>query len=127
MADALDVMDAWGFGYFGCMVAVYQETHPDVPWCDAHHLLLLGTCGNRGLREAAQRSWLQCKRPDEGSVPTKVVQLIEAASPEPYLQIFGNPTVENDRWTTTSRLLEPTPKTSHSSEPSSSPSDPQQL
>jgi len=109
--DALDVMDAWGFGYFGCMACVYQAARRDVPWHDAHHLLLLGTRGNLELQEAAQRSWLQCKRSDNDSVPNKVVQLIEAASPEPYLQLLGDSTASSDRWTTTSKLIEPTSKT----------------
>lgn len=100
LPEALDIIDAWQFAYFGSMACVYQEALPDVPWQDAHHLLLFGTRGSLGIAEAAPRSWLQCKRPEEGCVPGKVIDTIETASPEPHLLLLGSPTAEPNGWTT---------------------------
>ena len=100
LPDALDIMDAWGFAYFGSMACVYRQTRPDVPWCDAHHLLLLGTKGSQPIEEAAPRSWCQCRRPDEGCVPDEVIAVIETASPEPYLWMLGDRAAAPDGWGT---------------------------
>lgn len=99
LPDALDIMEAWAFTYFGSMAYVYRQTRPDVPWHDAHHLLLLGTRGNQPIEEAVPRSWLECPRPDEGHVPREVIDTIRTASPAPYLWLLGDPLGAPDDWT----------------------------
>lgn len=99
LIDGFDLMDAWGFAYYTSLMFAYEEAWSDTPWADAHHLLLVGTRGDLPFRENSAHSWLLCSRPESGQVPDNLHDLIEAASPGPYLQVFGNELSANANWT----------------------------
>ena len=99
LIDAFDVLDAWGFVYQTSIVCVYEQSQPDVPWSDAHNSLLVGVRGDLGFQQSASRSWFRCERPAIGLVPDEIPELIEAASPGPYLLLFGRQDPPGDDWT----------------------------
>ena len=99
LIDGFDVMDAWGFAYQTSFVVVYENADPDAPWGDAHHLLLAGMRGDLPFHEWSGRSWLVCQRPANGSVPDEIPKVIEAASPGPYLLLFGSQDPLSADWT----------------------------
>jgi hypothetical protein len=99
LIDGFDVMDAWGFAYQASFVCAYEDATPEVPWGDAHDFLLVGTRGDLPFREQSGRSWLVCERAANGFVPPAIPQLIEAASPGPYLLLFGSQDPPNADWT----------------------------
>jgi len=98
LIDGFDLLDAWGFVYYTCLLFAYEETWSDTPWADAHHLLLVGTRGDLPFRENSAHSWLLCSRPEIGQVPDELRDLIEAVSPGPYLQAFGDETLPSTNW-----------------------------
>ena len=99
LIDGFDLMDAWGFAYYTCLLCVYEEARSDAPWGDAHHLLLVGRRGDLPFRASSARSWLLCNRPKNGQVPDEIRNLIEAASPGSHLQVFGSKPPRNANWT----------------------------
>lgn len=101
LLDGFDLTEAWGFTYETAFVCVYEDVQPDTPWSAAHHLLLLGTQGDLPFREneSSARSWLLCKRPENGLIPQEIRDLIEATSPAPYGQVFGSESAPNADWT----------------------------
>jgi hypothetical protein len=98
LIDGFDLVEAWGFAYRTCLLCVYEKARSDTPWGDAHHLLLVGRRGDLPFRESSARSWCLCNRPNSGQVPDEIRDLIEAASPGPHLQVFGNQPLHNANW-----------------------------
>lgn len=98
LVDAFDLVDAWGFAYRASFACIYEESLPETPWDDAHHLILLATQGDLAFRKGAQQSWLKGDRCGHGLVPREIRDLIETASPGPYLEILGHDAPPNSDW-----------------------------
>ena len=99
LLDGFDVMDAWGFTYQTSFVVVYENADQNAPWGDAHHFLLAGVRGALPFHEWSGGSWLVSQRPANGSLPDEIPKVIEAASPGPYLLLFGSQDPLSADWT----------------------------
>jgi N6-adenosine-specific RNA methylase IME4 len=99
LVDGFDIMDAWGFAYHTSFVVIHEDRSSDVPWGNTHYILLVGVRGDRQFRQCADHSWLVCEKPANGFVPEGIVTLIEAASPPPYLLLFGSQDASREGWT----------------------------
>ena len=86
---AVQVMENWGFRFSGCLVCINSDGRPGRYWLDSHEYLLLGTRGDLPLMESTLPSWFHCDREPNGCPPPPIRDLIERASPGPYLELFG--------------------------------------
>jgi N6-adenosine-specific RNA methylase IME4 len=86
---AVQVMENWGFRFSGCLVCINSDGRPGRYWLDSHEYLLLGTRGDLPLMESTLPSWFHCDREPNGCPPLPIRDLIERASPGPYLELFG--------------------------------------
>lgn len=89
IAEALSVIEAWGFTYKSMFVWVKPSLGIGNYYRMAHELMLLGVRGTLAFRDKAQRSWLELKRSGHSRKPEAVRQLVEKVSPAPYLEIYG--------------------------------------
>jgi N6-adenosine-specific RNA methylase IME4 len=88
--DAKQVMDAWGFEYKSCFIWVKSQMGIGNYWRVSHEFLLLGVKGkatsfqNKGLK-----SWGEFDRTKHSRKPRHVREMIQEASPGPYLELYG--------------------------------------
>jgi N6-adenosine-specific RNA methylase IME4 len=97
LEDGLRVLRAWGFSYRTSLVRLKPCTQLGGYWQQAHEVLLLGVRGELEFPDRSLQSWMD---PRTGSGPeslNEVRGLIERASPEPYLELFGGEAVRG--WT----------------------------
>ena len=98
LPDAFRVMSAWGFEYRSCFVWVKPQMGIGNYWRVSHEFLLLGIRGDaKRFNSRNLKSWGEFKRGRHSAKPAKVRQMIEQASPGPYLEMFGRHPV--DGWT----------------------------
>lgn len=86
---AVQVMENWGFRFSGCLVCINSDGRPGRFWLESHEFLLLGTRGDLPLMESSLPSWFHCDREPNGCPSPRIRDLIERASPGPYLELFG--------------------------------------
>jgi MT-A70 len=86
---AVKVMENWGFRFSGCLVCINSDGRPGRYWLDSHEFLLLGTRGDLPVMESCLPSWFHCDREPNGCPSPRIRDLIERASPGPYLELFG--------------------------------------
>jgi N6-adenosine-specific RNA methylase IME4 len=87
--EAPQIIEQWGFEYKSCFVWVKTQMGIGNYWRVSHEFLLLAVRGSATFRNRAARSWLETKRGRHSSKPEKIRELIESASPTPYLELFG--------------------------------------
>ena len=99
LADAFQVMDAWGFTYKSCFVWVKDKLGMGNYWRVSHEFLLLGVRGRLKFRDRSIRSWRLCRRTRHSRKPDAVRALIERVSPGPYLELYGREELPRSQWT----------------------------
>jgi N6-adenosine-specific RNA methylase IME4 len=98
LPESFRVIEAWGFEYRSCFVWVKPQMGIGNYWRLAHEFLLLGIRGDaKRFNNRSLRSWAEFERRKHSSKPEEVRGFIEAASPGPYLELFGRKPVEG--WT----------------------------
>ncbi|MDX1927404.1 MAG: MT-A70 family methyltransferase [Pirellulaceae bacterium] len=100
---AIQVMENWGFRFSGCLVCLNSDGRAGRYWLDSHDYLLLGTRGDLPLMESSLPSWIHCDREPNGCPSPRIRDLIERASPGPYLELFGRYPAMG--WTTVGGLI----------------------
>jgi N6-adenosine-specific RNA methylase IME4 len=95
--DSKAVMEAWGFEYKSCFIWVKPQLGIGNYWRLSHEFLLLGVRGAMTFSDHSLKSWLEVDRTKHSKKPEAVRELIEKASPGPYLELFGRRTCDN--WT----------------------------
>jgi N6-adenosine-specific RNA methylase IME4 len=92
------LFDAWGFEYVSGLVWEKDQMGMGNYWRINHELLLLGVRGQvRSFRVKNLRSVVRFPRRRHSAKPEQIRQMIEAASPGPYLELFGRRTAPG--WT----------------------------
>lgn len=95
---ALEVMRAWGFEYKSQLIWC-KSGRPGFGnfWRITHELLLLGVRGGLPFQDHGLRSWFVAERGSHSQKPWYVRNMIERASPGPFLELFGREAIEG--WT----------------------------
>lgn len=89
LADAMRVMDAWGFTFKSVFVWAKPQLGMGNYWRVSHEFLLLGTRGRGRFRDRGQPSWRVFGRTRHSAKPAAVRRLVEKVSPGPYLELFA--------------------------------------
>lgn len=98
LPESFQLIKAWGFEYRSCFVWAKPQLGIGNYWRVSHEFLLLGIRGNaKRFRVRNLRSWQEFKRRKHSAKPEKIRDYIEAASPGPYLELFGRKSVSG--WT----------------------------
>jgi N6-adenosine-specific RNA methylase IME4 len=94
--EARRVMEAWGFDYKGVFVWVkpHQQMGTGYYWRGAAEFLLLGVKGGLTFHDRSLPNWLCLDRTEHSAKPERVRELVERASPGPYLELFGRRAVQ---------------------------------
>jgi N6-adenosine-specific RNA methylase IME4 len=89
--EARRVMEAWGFEYKGVFVWVkpHHQMGTGYYWRGAAEFLLLGVKGGLTFQDRSLPNWLCLDRAEHSAKPGRVRELVERASPGPYLELFG--------------------------------------
>jgi N6-adenosine-specific RNA methylase IME4 len=95
--DARSVMEAWGFTYKSCFVWVKTQMGIGNYWRVSHEFMLLGTRGKAPFNARNLKSWAEFPRTRHSAKPHQIREMIEAASPGPYLELFARQQVAG--WT----------------------------
>lgn len=103
--DARLVMEAWGFQYRSCFVWVKPQMGIGNYWRVSHEFMLLGIRGDaKRFNDKTLKSWAEYPRGRHSAKPDEVRGMIEAASPGPYLELFGRKSVNG--WTVLGNQVE---------------------
>jgi len=106
LRDAFEVMEAWGFEFKSCLIWVKDEIGMGNYWRVSHEFLLLGVRDSLTFRDRTLPSWIKARRTDHSRKPSKVRELIERASPGPYLELYGREELPNSAWTVYGNRIE---------------------
>ena len=97
LEDGLRLVRAWGFHYQASLVRTKPPAARGSYWRQAHDVLLLGVRGELRFPDSSLRSWLDPRTDSAADALCEIRSLIERASPEPYLELFGGKATR--RWT----------------------------
>jgi len=95
---AKQVMEAWGFQYKSCFVWVKPQMGIGNYWRVSHEFMLLGVRGGLRFRDRGLKSWIELPRGGHSVKPAEVRSLVMAASPGPYLELYGR-NAPSESWT----------------------------
>jgi N6-adenosine-specific RNA methylase IME4 len=87
--EAKRLIEAWGFTYKSCFVWVKPQMGIGNYWRVSHEFLLLGVRGSVPFVDKSLMSWLEEPRGKHSAKPERVYDLIQRASPGPYLEMFA--------------------------------------
>jgi hypothetical protein len=87
--EGLRLVQAWGFDYSMSLVRLKPVADHSNYWQRAHDVLLLGVRGGLDFRDRSLMSWLDPRATSAVELLRETRSLIERASPEPYLEVFG--------------------------------------
>lgn len=92
------IFSAWGFEFRSALVWVKPQMGIGNYWRNSHEYLLTAIRGDaKRFNDKSLKSWLECDRGAHSAKPEQVRQMIERASPGPYLEMFGR--LPAPRWT----------------------------
>lgn len=86
-----DVLDAWGFTYKTSLVWVKPQPGIGNYFRSQHELVLFGVRGHLPVLDKTQPSWFEAKRTKHSQKPERLYEMVERASPGPYLELFARP------------------------------------
>ncbi len=90
LENGLRLVRAWGFSYRASLVRTKPTAEYGSYWRPAHDVLLLGVRGELEFRDRSLLSWMDPHSGEAAESLREIRSLIERASPEPYLELFGN-------------------------------------
>lgn len=90
LQDGLRAIQAWGFRYQTSLVRTKTAADYGSYWRQAHEVLLLGVRGDMEFRDRSLLSWMDPQTSAAAESLYEIRSVIERASPEPYLELFGN-------------------------------------
>lgn len=97
LPDAFKVLSAWGFEYKSVFVWVKPQMGIGNYWRVSHEFMLLGVRGQAPFEDKGLRSWFEAKRTKHSRKPWQVREMIQKASPGPYLEMYGREPIKG--WT----------------------------
>ena len=95
LEDALLLIRIWGFEFKSSLIWVKPQIGCGNYFRNAHEFLLLGVKGNLTFADKSLKSWIEADRKAHSEKPECVREMIEKASPGPYLELFGRKPVDD--------------------------------
>lgn len=89
LRDAFDVLAAWGFEYKTTLVWVKPQIGMGNYFRSSTEYVLFGVRGGLRTLNCNQRNWFEAKRGRHSKKPGLFFDLVEKASPGPYLEMFA--------------------------------------
>ncbi len=90
LEDGLRLVRAWGFHYQSSLVRAKPPANRGRYWWPAHDVMLLGVRGELEFPDRSLLSWVDPRAGSATDLLRDIRSLIQRASPEPYLELFGN-------------------------------------
>lgn len=106
IAEALQVIEAWGFRYTSSFIWNKPQLGTGNYWRLSHELMLLGVRGKFPFADRCQRSWIVANRTEHSRKPGIVRCLVEKVSAPPYLELYGREEVHSPDWTVYGNQIE---------------------
>jgi N6-adenosine-specific RNA methylase IME4 len=89
LREAFDVMAAWGFTYKTFLAWVKPQIGMGNYFRVSSELVLFGIRGRLPIEDRSIRNWFEAKRGKHSAKPREFYDLVEQASPGPYLEMFA--------------------------------------
>jgi N6-adenosine-specific RNA methylase IME4 len=89
LREAFDVLSAWGFAYKTCLTWVKPQLGMGNYFRSSTEHVLFGVRGGMRTLNCHQRNWFEAKRGKHSAKPGAFFDLVELASPPPYLEMFA--------------------------------------
>lgn len=98
LREAFQVMDAWGFEYKTTLVWAKPQIGMGNYFRSSTEYVLFGVRGGLRTLDCNQRNWFEAKRARHSKKPAKFFEIVETASPGPYLEMFARERRLNPDW-----------------------------
>lgn len=94
------IFEAWGFEFRSTFIWVKPQMGIGNYWRNSHEILLTAVRGDaKRFNDHSMMSWLEKARGAHSAKPEEVRNMIERASPGPYLELFARRRADNwDAW-----------------------------
>lgn len=89
LPEAFRVMEAWGFEYKTFLVWVKPQMGMGNYFRVSAELVLFGTRGKLPIEDRSIKNWFEAKRGKHSAKPESFYDLVQQASPGPYLEMFA--------------------------------------
>lgn len=89
LREAFDVMDAWGFTYKTFLAWVKPQMGMGNYFRVSSELVLFGTRGRLPITDRGIMNWFEARRGRHSAKPLAFYDIVERASPGPYLEMFA--------------------------------------
>lgn len=89
LREAFEVMDAWGFAYKTTLTWVKPQIGMGNYFRSSTEHILFGVRGRLRTQDRAMRNWFEARRGRHSAKPDCFYDLVEKASPGPYLEMFA--------------------------------------
>jgi N6-adenosine-specific RNA methylase IME4 len=89
LREAFDVMDAWEFAYKTCLTWVKPQMGMGNYFRSSTEHVLFGVRGSLRTQDRALMNWFNAPRGKHSAKPGSFYDLVEKASPGPYLEMFA--------------------------------------
>ena len=91
LREGFDVLDGWGFTYKTCLTWVKPQIGMGNYFRSVTEHVLFGTRGNLRTQARDIRNLIEAKRQKHSAKPHNFYELVEKASPGPFLELFARP------------------------------------
>jgi len=99
LRQGFSVMEGWGFDYKTCLTWAKPQLGLGNYFRCATEFILFGVRGSLPTTSRSTRNWFEAPRGKHSVKPEEFYQLVEKASPGPYLELFArSPRPGWDRW-----------------------------
>lgn len=89
LPEAFRVMEAWGFEYKTFLVWVKPQMGMGNYFRVSAELVLFGVRGKLAIEDRSIKNWFEAKRGKHSAKPESFYDLVQQASPGPYLEMFA--------------------------------------
>lgn len=89
LREAFELVDAWGFTYKTCLTWVKPQMGMGNYFRSSTEHILFGARGGLRTRERNIINWFEAKRGKHSAKPEAFYELVQRASPGPYLEMFA--------------------------------------
>lgn len=87
--EAFDVLNAWGFKYKTCLTWVKPQMGMGNYFRSSTEHVLFGVRGSLQTQDRGLMNWFEAPRGKHSAKPDSFYDLVEKASPGPYLELFA--------------------------------------
>lgn len=89
LAEGFDVLHAWGFTYKTCLTWVKPQMGMGNYFRSSTEHVLFGVRGKLKIQDRGLTNWFEAPRGKHSAKPDSFYDLVEKASPGPYLEMFA--------------------------------------